>query len=80
MTAVPLPPASGPRLQRTHFDLDPLQHALRERHRIEIPIFPAPDGAGRLLRVACALHVEHDDVTRLLEALSAEGIARSPAA
>ncbi|MDA1016571.1 MAG: aminotransferase class V-fold PLP-dependent enzyme [Planctomycetota bacterium] len=49
---------------------DPLQRALWERHRIEIPI--TGWNGQRLIRVSCHLYNDRHDVDHLLDALHAE--------
>ncbi|MGK2856408.1 MAG: aminotransferase class V-fold PLP-dependent enzyme [Thermoanaerobaculia bacterium] len=69
MAAVPLPDgaaSSAPALYG-----DPLQDALWERHRIEVPVIPWPAPPKRLLRVSAQLHNAPADYERLCAALLA---------
>ncbi|MDQ3032008.1 MAG: aminotransferase class V-fold PLP-dependent enzyme [Myxococcota bacterium] len=77
LAAVPLPDA-GSSARASAFDVDPLGLALLERHAIEIPLFPWPAPPRRLLRIACQIYVDRDDVERLCAALRSElaGVAR----
>jgi isopenicillin-N epimerase len=64
MITLPLPgdaeaPARGRR--------DPLQNALWEKHRIEVPIVHWK--GRRFVRVSCHLYNREDEIDRLLEAL-----------
>jgi len=68
MIALPLPVDDPPPTRRGWGH--PLQHALWEKHRIEVPIL---HGAGRwLLRVSCHLYNNLADVERLVDALKRE--------
>ncbi|MCC6215061.1 MAG: aminotransferase class V-fold PLP-dependent enzyme [Polyangiaceae bacterium] len=71
LVAVPLPPGSftGPRFANA---VDPLQAALAERHRIEVPVPLWPQPPARLVRVTAQLHVSLGDVARLARALTEE--------
>jgi len=66
---VPDAPASGP---ASAFDVDPLQRALFERHRIEVlmPTWPAPP--ARWVRISAQVYNDIADFLRLAEALRAE--------
>ncbi len=69
MAAVPLPEgaaASAPSLYG-----DPLQDALWDRYRIEVPVIPWPVPPKRLLRVSAQLHNAPADYERLCAALPA---------
>lgn len=57
MAALPLPPGEGP----------PLQDALWQRHRIEVPIFEWQ--GQRLVRVSCQMYTSPSDIERLVAAL-----------
>ena len=78
LAAVPLPPsptggAGSP------LEADPLQVALWERHRIEVPLpcWPAPP--GRLVRVSAQLYNRPEEYGLLADALDEE-LAREHAA
>ena len=67
MAAVPLPDgdaSSAPSLYG-----DPLQDALWDRHRIEVPVIPWPAPPKRLLRVSAQLHNAPADYERLCAVL-----------
>ncbi len=68
IASVPLPPAgnSGSAI------FDPLMAALRDRHRIEAPVFTWPSPPDRVLRISAHLYNQPDDYRRLAEALTAE--------
>ena len=68
LAAVPLPPGS-PNPQVLSTWMDPLQQALVERHRIEVPIFPHPAPPQRVLRVSAQLYNEPVQYERLASAL-----------
>jgi isopenicillin-N epimerase len=65
MIALPLPKA--PEAPPAGVQRDPLQHALWQRHRIEVPIVHWR--GHRLLRVSCHLYNTQSDIDRLVEAL-----------
>ncbi len=68
IASVPLPPAgnSGSAI------FDPLMAALRDRHRIEVPVFTWPAPPDRVLRISAHLYNQPDDYRRLAEALTTE--------
>ena len=68
IASVPLPPAgnSGSAI------FDPLMALLRDRHRIEVPVFTWPAPPDRVLRISAHLYNQPDDYRRLAEALTAE--------
>ena len=51
-------------------DIDPLQDALWERHRIEVPVIPWPAPPRRLLRLSAQLYNGLDQYERLADALA----------
>jgi isopenicillin-N epimerase len=51
LAAVPLP-EGRPSARPDAFAIDPLQRALFERHRIEVPVFPWPGPPRRLVRIS----------------------------
>ncbi len=61
-----LPLSDGDGIRR---DLDPLQDALWERHRIEVPVIPWPAPPRRVLRVSAQLYNGLDQYERLADAL-----------
>ena len=40
----------------TALDFDPIERALREEYRIEVPVLACPDGPGPILRIACQIY------------------------
>jgi isopenicillin-N epimerase len=58
--------------EATSWDHDPLQRALFERHRIEVPVFAWPAPPTRLLRISAQLYNTLADYTRLAHALTEE--------
>lgn len=76
LAAVPLP-AGTPREAE---GVDPLQQQLRERHRIEVPVFAWPAPPRRLLRLSAQAYNGLEEYRRLARALVAElGAALGPA-
>jgi len=67
--SVPLPDASPAPSRRS---LDPLQLALYERHRIEVPIAPWPAAPKRLVRISAHLYNQRSEYVALAEALNTE--------
>jgi len=59
MAAIPLPDGNG----------EPLQDALLEQYRIEVPIAPLPYAPKRVLRISAQLYNEVSDYEKLAEAL-----------
>jgi isopenicillin-N epimerase len=71
LAAVPLPAgASGARPDA--FAIDPLQHALFERHRIEVPVFTWPAPPQRLVRFSAQAYTELAEIEALGSALRTE--------
>ncbi len=71
LAAVPLPDGDDTPPTSALY-ADPLQRALLDRHRIEVPIPPWPAPPARLIRISAALHNEPDDYRRLADALAVE--------
>ncbi len=71
LAAVPLPPGRGQQPPDL-FAWDPLQQALFERHRIEVPIFTWPAPPQRLVRVSAQAYNEPAEYEALAAALRAE--------
>ena len=70
MAALPLPDAeAGPAGTP-----DPLQRALRDRHRIEVPVFPWPRAPHRVLRFSAQLYNRLEQYDLLAGALAEAGI------
>ena len=70
MATVPLPDPPPGTKPVGHGGADPLQRALWDRHRIEIPVVHR--GGRRLLRISCHLYNTAADVDRLVGALGEE--------
>ena len=68
IASVPVPPAGN----AGSAIFDPLMAALRDRHRIEAPVFTWPAPPDRLLRISAHLYNRPQDYHRLAEALAAE--------
>lgn len=76
LAALPLPDAPPGTPGPSPLGVDPLQDALWERHRIEVPVFPWPAGPRRLVRVAAQLYnapAEYELLGRALRELLDEG-------
>lgn len=71
LAALPLPDGDGAPPSSALY-ADPLQIALFERHRVEVPIPPWPHPPRRLVRISAHLHNEASDYGRLAAALQAE--------
>ena len=77
LAALPLPDGGGGAPLSALY-ADPLQSALFDRHRIEVPVPPWPAPPKRLIRVSAFLHNTREDYVRLAAALRAElGPARA---
>lgn len=72
LAAVPLPDAATDALPRLPFNEFPLQDALRDKHRIEVPIIPWPGPRGRLLRISAQLYNSLPQYELLAKALVSE--------
>jgi len=71
IASVPLPDGE-PGTPTTPFFPDPLQHALLERHGIEVPVIHWPEAPKRLLRISAQVYNEMSEYERLAEALRRE--------
>ena len=71
LAALPLPDGDGAPPSSALY-ADPLQIALFERHRVEVPIPPWPRPPRRLVRISAHLHNEASDYRALAAALQAE--------
>jgi len=70
LAAVPLPP---PRVAPgSHFEPSPFAKALFDRHSIEAPIVPWPDGAHRLVRISAHVYNERAEYEKVAAALLEE--------
>jgi isopenicillin-N epimerase len=80
MAAIPLPMDAVASAARSPLDLDPIQAALMERHRIQVPIGPWPTAwtpghdpsapSGRLLRISAQLYNSLGAYEELAEGLA----------
>jgi len=68
LAAVPLPQGS-PSPRPDAFAIDPLQRALFEQHRIEVPVFPWPAPPRRLVRISAQAYNEPAEYEVLAAAL-----------
>lgn len=68
IASVPLPPAGN----AGSAIFDPLMAALRDRHRIEVPVFTWPAPPDRVLRISAHLYNQPDDYELLAKALTTE--------
>jgi isopenicillin-N epimerase len=68
MAALPLPDGSATTAASLYGD--PLQDALLERFRIEVPVVPWPRPPKRLIRVSAQIYNEDSDYRKLAEALT----------
>lgn len=75
LAAVPLPPSARPPVGP--LGLDPLQVALYERHRIEVPVMRWPQPALRLLRISPQAYNSREQYEYLATAVAAE-LRREP--
>ncbi|MCB9519826.1 MAG: aminotransferase class V-fold PLP-dependent enzyme [Myxococcales bacterium] len=73
LASVPLPRSEEPWTGNPGAP-DPLQHRLRAKHGIEIPIFGWPMFPDRVIRVSAAPYTTLNEVERLIDALRAEGL------
>jgi isopenicillin-N epimerase len=71
LATVPLPDGA-PAARPDAFAIDPLQRALFERHRIEVPVFPWPAPPRRFVRVSAAAYNAMPEYEALAGALGAE--------
>lgn len=68
---LPLPGGSPvARGARDPFAIDPLQDALLERHRIEVPVFAWPSPPRRAVRISAQLYNRPEEYAALAEALA----------
>mgnify|MGYP006199760801 CR=1 FL=1 len=69
MAALPLPDGSSTTAASLYGD--PLQDALLDRFRIEVPVVPWPHPPKRLIRISAQVYNEVEDYEKLAEALGA---------
>lgn len=67
LAALPLPDGDG--APRSGLSFDPLQVALFERHRIEVPVPPWPAPPRRLIRISAQVYNQRSDYEALARAL-----------
>jgi isopenicillin-N epimerase len=72
LVAIRLPAGPVSNAPRSPLYVEPLQTALFERHRVEVPIMTWPSRSDRLVRVSAALYNERADYERLASALVEE--------
>lgn len=72
LAALPLPPSSTSAPPSSALYVDPLQLALYDEHRVEVPIPPWPAPPARLVRVSAQAYNELADYERLATALGRE--------
>ena len=72
LAAVPLPDAAEVTPPSSALYTEPLQQALHNRHRIQVPIVPWPAPPHRLVRVSAHLYNRTDQYRRLARALEQE--------
>lgn len=77
LAAVPLPDG-GPDGAAGHGNWHPLQKALYEKHRIEVPIMIFPSAPKKLVRVAAQIYNDEAQIQRLAAALLPELGRTSP--
>jgi isopenicillin-N epimerase len=68
LAALPLPDGRGAPPPSPLY-LDPLQDALMDRWRIEVPVIPWPAPPRRLIRISAQIYNERADYERLAAAL-----------
>jgi len=83
-TLASVPFARGPyRFEVTALDFDPLEKALRERYRIEVPVLATPTGPGSIVRISAQVYNclgQYEELVRALGELGAVTAARGTAA
>jgi isopenicillin-N epimerase len=72
LAAVPLPDYAGEAPSRSGAWWHPLQRALLERHRIEVPVFVFPALPRQLVRISAQIYNSEQQYARLAAALVAE--------
>ena len=70
LAALPLPP--GEHAPASIFNFDPLQQALFDRHRIEVPVPLWPAAPRRLIRISAQVYNDAADYEALARALTIE--------
>jgi isopenicillin-N epimerase len=72
LASVPLPDATGNAVAKLPFNEYPLQDALREKHKIEVPIISWPASPRRVLRISAQLYNSLPQYERLAKAVVLE--------
>ncbi|MGH7951532.1 MAG: hypothetical protein ACREFE_06395 [Limisphaerales bacterium] len=72
LAAVPLPKAAKSQFLKLPLNESPLQDALRQKYKIEVPIIFWPAPPKRLLRISAQLYNSPPQYERLAAALRAE--------
>jgi isopenicillin-N epimerase len=76
-TLASVPFRRGPyRFETTALDFDPMEKALRERYRIEVPVLACPTGPGSIVRISAQIYnslEQYEALARALRELLAEG-------
>jgi isopenicillin-N epimerase len=75
LAAVPLPDYQGEAPAKTGAWWHPLQRALLEKHRIEVPVMVFPAPPRQLIRISAQLYNSEDQYARLAAALAAGAAA-----
>ena len=70
LAALPLPDGSAPPSSSLY--ADPLQLALHDRHRVEVPVPPWPAAPRRLIRISAQVYNKRSDYEALAAALQIE--------
>jgi len=69
-TLASVPLARGPyRFTTMRLAFDPVEHELREKYRIEVPVLDCPDGPGSILRIAAQIYNSFEQYEYLADAL-----------
>jgi isopenicillin-N epimerase len=69
-TLASVPFARGPyRFETTALDFDPMEEALRERYRMEVPVLACPTGPGSIVRVSAQIYNSYEQYEALAGAL-----------
>jgi isopenicillin-N epimerase len=80
-TLASVPFAPGPyRFETTALAFDPLETALRERYRIEVPVLACPTGPGSIVRISAQVYNSYGQYEELARALRELLPERAPAA
>jgi isopenicillin-N epimerase len=76
-TLASVPFKRGPyRFETTALDFDPMEKALRERYRMEVPVLACPTGPGSIVRISAQIYNSYEQYEALawaLRELLAEG-------